>query len=119
MVTVWLYNICGEDGNYRIVREDGSVRARRKRWTHAEEVRYCMLMGERYPKERVQILRDHAELKMLYDETKKFPYFLVDKYGVVIKSFKYKHLAKWWLDEYRSRKPVKSEVAPQGDSIRG
>lgn len=116
---MWLYNVCGEDGDYRVVREDGSVRARRKRLRHAEEVAKCLNFGNSYPKERVQILRDHSPLHIEERETKKFPYFIVDKYGTMIKCFKYRHLAKWWLRSYQNREPVKSEVEPQGDSLRG
>ena len=116
---MWLYDVHKKGSEFHIVREDCSVRAKRKRLTHAIQVRDALLFGEKYPTERQQVLRDRADLHIEDREELKMRYLIVDSFGVVVRYFKYRHLADWWLKNYRSQKPVRAEAGPESDNQRG
>lgn len=115
---MYLFNIIEtKKGDFAIVREDGRRMATRARLSHAKEVRDSLNFEEKYLREAQQIVRDKKALKMVkLDEDVPRPYQVVDRYGVVVRSFQYGYLARCWLERYNKERESEARETEQVDA---
>lgn len=104
---MYMHHVERRGDSYVVVREDGFRRASRKRLRHANEVCDALIMGDPRVTEADQIIRDLKPLvlrEMTGDGGR--PWAVVDRLGVVVRRFKYKFKARWWLNEYNSKRDI-------------
>jgi len=112
-VNLWLYNIFKkDDGLYYVLRDDGRHIAKRRRFSHAVEIRDVLLFGGPRPSEREQILRDCKEFKIIERSDSQFRYFVVDNMDVPVRWYKHLYQAKWFLAQVRKKQGALSAPSP-------
>jgi hypothetical protein len=108
-------------GGYRVCTMHSSKdRAHRWKLSHANEVADYKNMGWKPPQERKQCIRDLHAAKLINTGSGKRPWQVVTcKHGVVLRKFKIKFKAVWWLQKYQKWRELKlSRHSEWRDAVR-